>query len=895
MNGQRSLLAVAIALGIAGCGSDSSDSSTTDTGGSTATSASLTAKAADGYLVGANACLDLNSNKVCDKDEPSAVTGDDGSFTIDNLTQEQLEQGTLLIEVVAGQTIDTDNPGVVLSKSYRLTAPPKSAFISPLTTLIQNEIESGSSLEEAKTTIQEKLGTTLDLTQDYIEAKNNNDLADSQKTAFENLHRVAQVTASVMAENTDALSETAAGAGISVEALTALITEEVTRVLDEVVKNIEAAGENFNPSDIADSINRDHIAIDDSNLEDKIKEYEANKDSKQADLAKLIKTDGINWFGGANETGTDLVVAYGTLKADSDNSVTETSYVYDYFAEQFVQLENAPDTNSMVLGQNGWEASDYTLTSIKPNKDGSITLESKSSIYNEVASAKQLDISGLDVRSIMDQTDDENVWSHIMPVGLKFPDNTTAYKLSVEDLYDNIFTFYKGDWCAEHDPDRYQALNNSCNGISAFKNGDVTDTWLATLASTIADDESDRHETASNNHDDLIPMAGLENAEMFAQLLSNGTVVYYSRAWEGNTQFLRLADLGSWKDISLNGEVVRQVTIPQSIHSQTTWSNYQKQDNSAYLSVVDGFVRITYKENAEVDSEAYIFDEATKQFILDNGLTPQPLHPLNLQACLDSLPDAGFAPAINGVTVYDVQRTPMWELEPVTQNLTYEFTYLGDSFSWLNDVTLVTGLPNWISDLAGNLEKTRIDIKDSEGVLIGYEYSYSSEDHYLGQEGFNSDDSLGWGSAKAVLPLAIADNQKIINQTVDFGTSTNAPLTSQFDYWWDEESGEVIEIEYPGLRTVSVETSLDEIIYANPIYLSSFDYQQTYLGKEEITVPAGTFAACKVTSETQFADYGPIDTQTTWITNRGSVKSTREESSWGMSINMEAKSLPSIQ
>ncbi|MFD1878385.1 hypothetical protein ACFSF3_16080 [Vibrio chagasii] len=246
MNGQRSLLAVAIALGIAGCGSDSSNSPT-DSGGSTATTASLTAKAADGYLVGANACLDLNNNKECDKDEPNAVTGDNGEFTIDNLTQEQLEQSTLLIEVVAGQTIDTDNPGVVLNKSYRLTAPPQSEFISPLTTLIQNEIESGASLDEAKATIQEKLGTTLDLTQDYIEAKNNNKLADSQKAAFENLHRVAQVTASVMAENTDALSETAAGAGISVGALTALINEEVTRVLDEVVKNIEAAGEKLQP------------------------------------------------------------------------------------------------------------------------------------------------------------------------------------------------------------------------------------------------------------------------------------------------------------------------------------------------------------------------------------------------------------------------------------------------------------------------------------------------------------------------------------------------------------------------------------------------------------------------------------------------------------------------
>ncbi|KPL96505.1 hypothetical protein [Vibrio splendidus] len=893
MNGQRSLLAVAIALGMAGCGSDSSDNSATDTGGSTATSASLTAKAADGYLVGANACLDLNSNKVCDKDEPSAVTGDDGSFTIDNLTQEQLEQGTLLIEVVAGQTIDTDNPGVVLSKSYRLTAPPKSEFISPLTTLIQNEIESGSSLEEAKTAIQEKLGTTLDLTQDYIEAKNNNDLADSQKAAFENLHRVAQVTASVMAENTDALSETAAGAGISVEALTALIAEEVTRVLDEVVKNIEAAGENFDPSDIAGSINRDHITIDDSNLEDKIKENEANKGSKQADLAKLIKTDGINWFGGDNDTGKDLVVAYGTLKSDSDNSVTETSYIYDYFAEQFVEFEYTPDTNNMVLGQNGWEASDDTLTSIKPNKDGSLTLESRSSIFSEVASAKQLDISGLNVRSIMDQTDDENVWSNIMPVGLKFPDNTTAYKLSVEDINDNIYTFYKGDWCAEHAPDRYEALNNMCNGISAFKNG--SDTWLATLASTIAEDESDRHDTASNNHADLIPMAGMESTEIFAQLLSNGTVVYYTRAWNLDSTFSKLSELGSWKDESVNGEVLRQVTIPESIHSQATWSNYQKEDNSAYLSVVEGFVRITYKEVEDAGSEAYVFDEATKQFILDNALTPQPLHPLNLQACLDSLPDAEFIATANDVTVYDVQRTPMWDQEAKTQNLTYEFTYLGDTFSWLNDVTLVTGLPSWITDLEGSLEKTRIDIKDSEGALMGYEYSYSSEDHYLGQEGFNSDDSLGWGSAKAALPLTITDNQKIINQTVDFGTSTNAPLASQFDYWYDEISGEFGETEYPGLRTVSVETLLDDIIYGQPYFLPTFNYQEAYLGKEEVTVPAGTFAACKVTSETQFENDGPRDTQTTWLTNRGSIKSVREESSWGMSINMKAKSLPSIQ
>lgn len=60
-------------------------------------------------------------------------------------------------------------------------------------------------------------------------------------------------------------------------------------------------------------------------------------------------------------------------------------------------------------------------------------------------------------------------------------------------------------------------------------------------------------------------------------------------------------------------------------------------------------------------------------------------------------------------------------------------------------------------------------------------------------------------------------------------------------------------------------------------------------------MPAGALEACKVTSKTQFANDGPIDTQTTWLTNRGSIKSIKEEQSWGMSIVMEAKSLPSIQ
>lgn len=71
MNTQRSLLAMAVALGLTACGGGGGSSDSTDNSSSTS---SYTARAADGYLEGAVACLDLNSNKACDDDEPSAVT-----------------------------------------------------------------------------------------------------------------------------------------------------------------------------------------------------------------------------------------------------------------------------------------------------------------------------------------------------------------------------------------------------------------------------------------------------------------------------------------------------------------------------------------------------------------------------------------------------------------------------------------------------------------------------------------------------------------------------------------------------------------------------------------------------------------------------------------------------
>ncbi len=109
---------MAIALTMAACGSDSPQKNIsqprTD---KPSPDMSQTARAADGYLIGANACLDLNANKMCDRDEPSATTGKNGQFTLQGLTPDQIAKGSLLIEVVAGQTKDADYGDAPLTKA----------------------------------------------------------------------------------------------------------------------------------------------------------------------------------------------------------------------------------------------------------------------------------------------------------------------------------------------------------------------------------------------------------------------------------------------------------------------------------------------------------------------------------------------------------------------------------------------------------------------------------------------------------------------------------------------------------------------------------------------------------------------------------------------------------
>lgn len=617
MSPQRSILAIAVALTLAACSSEDKDSTIIE---KTHAQSSLTARAADGYLIGANACLDLNANKTCDGDEPSTMTGENGEFTLNDLTPEQIATGSVLIEVIAGQTKDADYGDAPLTKSYRLTAPPGSHFVSPLTTLVQNEIENGLTVEKAKAAVQARLGTTQDLAADYVEGKSSPAVNAANQQEFARLHRIAQVTATIMAENTDKLQEVAAGAGINVEQLTSLIAEEVLKTISNVVASVDNAGEDFDPIKTGQDINTQHVGINDVNLNDKVNTNEAAKSATQANLAELMLTDSLHWFSGEkSDEATSL--SYGLVKLDKNNQVVDQEYELNDTTNTFIPITDMTNTEQLILDKDGWEAESNAIVKILLNEDGSIVLQTNNSVKDAKVSAKKMDLSGLNVSTVLKKSADDDVWASMMPQDLNFPANTFAYLVSSENLEGGFYSFNKGSWCKNDAGDRYVTLNQMCNGISAIKN--QQDTWITSLADTVATNANSRQGTLDSV--DLIPMAGLKEGLVFAQLLADGNVIYYSRSNEWSDSFAQFADKGAWRDITHHGTTLREVGVPDSIAEETTWSNFNQDDNKLYLAEVEGFVRVTHFVEQDDDADTdYLFDATAAQLIIDRVEKPTP-------------------------------------------------------------------------------------------------------------------------------------------------------------------------------------------------------------------------------------------------------------------------------
>lgn len=861
---QRTILATAIALSLAACGGGDSSSGNSNGGGSTdggtttPTQASLTGKAADGYLEGALVCLDVNENKACDSGEPSATTDENGAYTL-NATQTEIDASPLLVEVIAGTTIDSDFPGVAIEKGYSLSAPAGAVFVSPLTTLIQNEIEKGATVEESVAAVKALLGTDSDITADYIEGKK----GDANAEEFAKLHNVSQVIARVMSAKLNELSDYAENNGVSKSDLVNVIVDEVSKITGDLVSAVESAGEGFNPDTVAEDA-KTKVEISTDNIKDKIDANNADRNAQSASLAALIGDTGLLWLGSEYD-GDTAVLQYGTLKANNDNTVSDVEFAStpDYSGFEQVVAEGAPQ---YMLTEAGWVEASDTIVGLDVNDKGEEILVTATPALSLKVRTSKVDVSELPVADIVAKTADNEAgaWESMLAPGLTFPANTFAYKLKMSDVTPSYFSFNAGGWCSE---EQEQSWGGMCNSV--YIEGEAL---RAQSLDQLIDASPDGEVTG------MFSMAGFQSGAIMAELHEKGVVKFYEYAYSDGA--LSHFANGAWSDVSVQGKSLLKLQAPPAVakHPEMSWNNFNTDDNAAYFAVVNDYVRVVWQEKANAASfDEYVFSGDLLPFFVDNIVAPEPEpHPVTLAQCLASLPDADYVQKVGDTITYEAHKAVDWVNGGALTPYIETFEYLGDNFSWLTGFSLVTDFPEWVAATDGNLKLTLFSAYNMDNELLFMEEAFSDASSYYGEQGVTAEGYYGgWGSARATLPAALSNDEK--------------RLGISYAYSFEK-------VRLNDLRALS-ETDVDSDGFYdggsfNSLERIHIDATETYEGQFLVSVPAGDFMACKVTERVRIDGSNVEDVDTRWYTNRGVVKQEVRAPSWTSQYDRNAVSLP---
>ena len=129
------------------------------------TTADVSTTVVDGAIKDAVVCLDKNLNGICDEGEVRGRTDENGNVT---LAVPIADVGKYpLIAVVGTDAVDKDNGKVLVA--YTLSAPAdRSGVVSPLTTMVQQTVAStGASTVDAAKSVQDAVGPTVSLFDDF--------------------------------------------------------------------------------------------------------------------------------------------------------------------------------------------------------------------------------------------------------------------------------------------------------------------------------------------------------------------------------------------------------------------------------------------------------------------------------------------------------------------------------------------------------------------------------------------------------------------------------------------------------------------------------------------------------------------------------------------------------
>ncbi len=321
---------------------------------------------------------------------------------------------------------------------------------------------------------------------------------------------------------------------------------------------------------------------------------------------------------------------------------------------------------------------------------------------------------------------------------------------------------------------------------------------------------------------------------------------------------------GTWKELTEHGKTIIEVSAPSDVAQQSTWSLFDSVTGKAYLTEVDGFVRLVAPAEAHPEEE-YVFEASTLPVILDSFN-----YPLTLGECLASLPDAGYVKKVGDKLEYVAQQDVIWN-DDGKVSYVESIEYKGNTFSWLSKYQTIQNLPSWVANSQNSLNKDLFSRFSADGeTLVAQEESFYSDNVFYGFQNWVPEDPESlFGRVITPISASVENGSLHLNQ----------PVTHQ------QERVSLAELDF-GL---SFGTPYDGLA------IEQFSYDQEYLGKVSVTVPAGTFDACVVTESNFVAQTAaPNAIYTYWQTNVGTIKRSVYDPMWVTTYDREATKLPAV-
>lgn len=240
---RKKWLAMAIlapAMALTACGGSSS-------GGSKSEGTTVSGLAYDGYLRTAAVCIDINQNKACDADEPSAQTGEGGVFSLTGLTAAQALY-PLALQATAGTTIDEDT-GAPVTTDFTYLAPAGTRTVSAFSTLIlvkaERHLAAGDSSAAAIAKAKAELSADLGIQGEGIDLTNFDPIALVEANASTGdlaarMHMVNRVVTALLADSAKQASSLSDDTTATISAAAKNVAEKLSTIVNLV--NTEIGG-----------------------------------------------------------------------------------------------------------------------------------------------------------------------------------------------------------------------------------------------------------------------------------------------------------------------------------------------------------------------------------------------------------------------------------------------------------------------------------------------------------------------------------------------------------------------------------------------------------------------------------------------------------------------------